>query len=133
MSLLHDTAAALGPVRQVLVRLARLLAEGLRLRLRLAQIEAVELAVFWAMVIALGLLAGGLAATAWLFANLWVVLFWWESHRLWACAGVVLGNLALAAALLGWAWWKVKHAPVPFDGTLAELRQDLQAMAGHHD
>jgi uncharacterized membrane protein YqjE len=133
MSLLQETAAALGPVRQAALRLARLLVEGLRLRARLAQMEALELALFWAAVAALGVLAAGLVSVAWLFANLWLVLYWWDTHRLWACGGVVLGNLALAAAVGAWLWWKVKHAPAPFGATLAELRQDLQAVAGHHE
>ena len=128
-----EAPALLDLLRQAALKLARLLAEGLGLRARLAQLEATELVVFWACVAALAAAATGLVATAWLFANLGVILYWWETHRVRACGGVVLGNIALAAAALGYASRRVRRAPEPFQATLAELRRDVQTLVAPHD
>jgi uncharacterized membrane protein YqjE len=62
-----------------------------------------------------------------------VVVLFWDTHRLWAIAGVtVVFVLAGAIALLR-GFGQYKDAPHPFAATLAELEKDRAWLAGRRD
>ena len=63
----------------------------------------------------------------------WIVVFFWDTHRLEAVAGVTL-VFALAGAFLLWRNATLaRESPTPFSATLAELAKDRTWLAnGDH-
>ena len=64
----------------------------------------------------------------------WVVVFFWDTHRLEAIAAVTLAFAAIGAGLLWWDFVRVREAPAPFSATLAEFEKDrgwLAKRTGH--
>ena len=71
-------------------------------------------------------LEGAAVATAAmaLYAGAFVIVLFWETHRLLAIAAVGLVHLALGAFLLAKARSMGRDAPGPFAASLEELRRD---------
>jgi uncharacterized membrane protein YqjE len=120
--------------------LARLAAAGVGLvstRVELFSVELTEERERVARRIALIAVGGVLVAFAALFAGLFAIALFWDTHRLVAIALVAAAHLAVGAFLL----WKAKtlgrNAPGPFSASLEELRRDRavleRALADHAD
>jgi len=63
-----------------------------------------------------------------LLAAFFVIAFFWDTHRLWAAGGMA----ALYLGIAGWATirlqGKARNAPPPFEATLSEFQNDLEAL-----
>ncbi len=76
-------------------------------------------------------LAGALfLALALLLAAFFVVLLFWDSHRLAALGGVTIAYLAIAGVAFGRLRAKARASPPPFEATLRELAADVEALRG---
>jgi len=109
--------------------LGRLADGGLALFRTRAELISVELAEERdRLVRRLAFLVGGvlLLAFAALYAGAFVIVLFWETHRLLAIAGVTLVLAVVAVLLLGQARSIGRDAPPPFSATLAELDKDYQ-------
>jgi uncharacterized membrane protein YqjE len=63
----------------------------------------------------------------------WVVVYFWDTHRLEAIAGITL-IFALAGGFLLWRNAALeRQSPKPFSATLAELSKDRSWMMGRDD
>lgn len=106
------------------------LAELLAARAELAVVELrqegerkkqmIALAAAGALFLALGLLV----------ATLFIVVLFWDTHRLAAIGGVAIAYLALSAAAFGRLRRKAATDPPPFEATLRELAADRDMLAG---
>jgi len=116
-------------------RIGATLAAMAATRLELAAVEVQQEARRMVGCLAWTVVAAGLAAGAVVLAALFVVLLFWDTHRLQAVAGMAV-LLGLGAALL---LFKVRAAldarPPLLAATMAELRQDLDFVraAAHAD
>jgi uncharacterized membrane protein YqjE len=85
--------------------------------------EQLVLAVTGAVFLLMGLL----------LAAFFVVVFFWDTHRLLAIGGVTILYLGIA----GWAFLalrgKLRDAPPPFEATLRELKADGEMLRGRHE
>jgi uncharacterized membrane protein YqjE len=113
-------------LRGALARLAAAAVALVGTRVELASIEFAEereRARDRLILVAVALTGFGFALLA---ASAFVVVLFWEAHRLEAIAGVCLFYLAVG----GIAAWKLAagrgNAPAPFAGTLAELERDRE-------
>jgi len=78
------------------------------------------------------LIAGGvfMLSFAILGVAAWIVVFFWETHRLEAIAGVTV-VFALAGAFFVWRNVVLaRESPMPFSATLAELAKDRTWLTG---
>lgn len=111
-------------------RIASNLLAIVRTRLELAAIELQEETQRLVGYLAWGVAAAFFAVVALLLAILFVLVLFWDSHRLLAI-GSMTGLFALAGLL---AYFKVRGdlatRPALLAGTLAELRKDAQAVKG---
>ena len=78
----------------------------------------------------LGIVAGLFLALALLLAALLVVVFFWDTHRLAALAGVTLLYAGVAAGTFATLRAKQRASPAPFEATLRELRADRELLGG---
>lgn len=112
---------------------ARLTASLLALARARAELAAVEFAEERARLQQqLVLLITGMVALlfAAFFVAVWVIVYFWDTYRLTAVAGVVL-TFALAGAIVLWRRAEsARAAPAPFAATLAELERDRAAFSG---
>lgn len=118
--------SALGLVREA----AALGVAALVTRGELAAIELTEARERAARWLVFALVAGVLLLAALLVASLWVVSIFWDSHRSEAIAFVAL---AYALAGGGTMWWlvaRLRAAPPLLQATIAELKQDCDALRG---
>ena len=78
----------------------------------------------------LGLAAAGafLLAFAAMFVGAFVVVLFWDTHRLAALAAVALAHLAGGAILLSRAKAIGRDSPSPFAATIDELRKDKELL-----
>ena len=78
----------------------------------------------------LALVAGGglLLAFGALFAGAFVIVLFWDTHRLWAIAAVALVHLAAGLFLLSKAKAIGRDAPSPFAATIDELKKDKELL-----
>lgn len=122
---------ARGPVRRLLDSAAGLLTTILvlgRTRLELLTVE-VELEIRCIAEIAVWLMIALHAAILTLaLCGFWIILFFWDSHRLLA-TGLVTGFFALtaliASLMLG---YRLRTKPPVLQGTLSELAQDIERL-----
>ena len=113
--------------------LLRLVAGGLalaRTRLELAGVEWAEERQRLASVLALAVAGAILATLAVAALTLFVVAYFWETHRYEAIAGVVVVYGALAAFAFVRAASIVRRQPTPFAATIAEFEKDRAILAG---
>ena len=113
--------------------LLRLVAGGLalaRTRLELAGVEWAEERRRLASVLALAVAGAILATLAIAALTLFVVAYFWDSHRYEAIAGVVVVYGALAGFAFARAASIVRRQPTPFAATIAEFEKDRAMLSG---
>lgn len=104
-----------------------------RTRVELAVVEFREERERLKHIVLLGIVAGVfLALVAVLFAVFIVVLFW-DSHRVAAAAGVTVAYLAIGLGAVASLRRRIRELPLPFEASLAELGQDVEALRGAHE
>lgn len=77
--------------------------------------------------------AGFCLALGILFASVFVIACFWETHRLAAIGGVSLFYLGAAAAAFAHVSARMRASPAPFEATLRELAADRAALRGSHE
>ena len=66
-------------------------------------------------------------------AALFVVVLFWDTHRLAAVGGMTLLYFGIAGFALLRAAARAREAPPPFEATLRELAADRDALRGSHE
>jgi uncharacterized membrane protein YqjE len=117
-------------LRSASARLGASLLGLARTRLELASVEFTEERDRIQRQLTLLIGAVGLLLFAAFFAAAWVVVYFWDTNRLTAVAGVACVFAAAAAVLLLMRSQAARSAPTPFAATLAELERDRDALAG---
>ena len=111
-------------------RLGATLIALVRTRAELAVVELREEGARRKDQLVVALVGAAFLVLALLCASLLVVVFFWETHRVAALAGVTLAHAAIA----GWAFATLRRisgeAPQPFAATLAELERDREMLSG---
>ena len=119
-----------GPVglRGSLTRAASALVGLLSTRAELASVEFTEERE--RLTRRLALVAGGglLLAFGALFAGAFVIVLFWDTHRLAAIAAVALAHVAAGLFLLSKAKAIGRDAPSPFAATIDELKKDKELL-----
>jgi uncharacterized membrane protein YqjE len=111
-----------------LKRLARTAVELLQRRLELLSRDVEDAKVRFLSILLLGAVALLCLALGLVTGTLWLVVAFWDTHRmlvLGSLTGAFLGGGLLALAALG---WRARRGPRLFDGTLAELEKDRDAL-----
>ena len=118
-----------GGMRPALARLAESAVALLRTRAELAGVEIAEERE--RLMLRLALLVGGVVVIAFavLFAGLFVIAVFWDTHRLGAIACVALFYALAGALLVARAKSIGSQGPAPFAATLAELERDRARLA----
>lgn len=111
-------------LRAALGRLAAASVGLLSTRAELASLELVEERERLTQRLALIAAGGMILAFGAMFAGAFVIVLFWDTHRLWAIALVALAHAAAGAFLLARARAIGRDAPPPFSATLEELRKD---------
>ena len=109
---------------------ARSIVEAVQLRLSLFGNELEEQGARFARVAMLWAVGGFCAGVSVILASMFLVVLFWDSHRL-TVLGLLTGGFALAAvgAVMG-AKTLLDGRPRPFADTLAELERDRRALGG---
>ena len=81
------------------------------------------------MVVLAAVAAVFLAMGAVLFA-MFVVIVFWDSHRLLAAGGMTALYVGIGVAALARLRRSARESPPPFEATLAELAKDIDALKG---
>jgi len=102
-----------------------------RTRLELASVEFAEERDRLQQQLMLLIAAVGLLLFAVLFVATWIVVYFWDTSRLTAIAGVALVFAAAGAVLLAMRSQAARAAPTPFAATVAEFERDRAGLAGH--
>ncbi len=125
---LPDAPAERQGLRPAVTRVARALVGMLSTRAELASVEFTEERE--RLTKRLALVAGGglLLAFGALFAGAFVIVLFWDTHRLAAIAAVALAHLAVGLVLLAKAKAIGRDAPSPFAATIDELRKDKELL-----
>jgi uncharacterized membrane protein YqjE len=125
----HEAGAApsaLGLVREVVaLALAALVTRG-----ELASVELTEARDRAARWLVLALVAGVLLLAALLVGSLWVVSIFWETHRSEAIAVVAIAYALAGGGTMWWLLARLRAAPPLLQATIAELKQDCDALRG---
>jgi len=128
-----DSDSEQAPARDLRGASARLGASLLglaRTRLELASVEFSEERDRIRQQLTLLFVALGLLLFAVLFVAVWVVVYFWDTHRLTAIASVAFVFAATGGVLLLLRSQSGRSAPTPFAATIAELERDRAALAG---
>jgi uncharacterized membrane protein YqjE len=112
-------------------RLAASLLGLVRTHLELASVEFTEERDRIQQQVTLLLAAVGLLLFAVLFVAGWIVVYFWDTHRLTAIASIAFVFAATGVVLLLMRAQAARSAPTPFAATMAELERDRAAMAGN--
>jgi uncharacterized membrane protein YqjE len=107
-----------------------LVAAALVTRGELAALELTEAREHAGRWLALALAAAMLLLAALLVGALFVVSVFWDTYRSEAIAAIALAYGAAGAALAAWLLARLRAAPPLLQGTLAELKQDCEALRG---
>lgn len=127
---MSERPSATPGLRDALARIATTALSLVHTRLALASLELAEERERLKAVFALVVIAAVCAAFALMGASLFVVAYFWDTHRNGAIAGVTLFYV-LAAAIAGWRIMVIRrNAPTPFAATLAELDRDRRTISG---
>ena len=102
-------------------------------RVELAVVELREEAERRKEMAVLAAAAGVFLALAALLFALFVVVLFWDSHRVAAAAAVTVVYLGIGLAALARLRRRGKDSPAPFENTLAELAKDVEALRGQHE
>ena len=111
----------------------RLLAGGLALARSRLELASVELALErqrFTTIVALAVAGAVLATLALAALTLFVVAYFWDTHRYEAIAALVVVYGALAAFAILRAGAIARRDPTPFAATIAELDKDRRWLAG---
>ena len=125
-----EQQAAPRSLRGSAARLGAALLGMARTRLELASIEFAEERNRIQQQLGLLVAASGFLMFAVLFAAVWVVVYFWDTHRLTAIAIVALVFAAAGTVLLLLRSQAARAAPTPFSATIAEFDRDRVALAG---
>lgn len=107
-------------------RIAATLVAMVRTRLELASVEMEEQSQRWLSYLLMSLLALFLFGVAVVLAALFVVILFWDTHRIGAVLGLA-AVFALAAAAIGMKVRSgMKAQPALLSATIGELRKDLE-------
>lgn len=68
-----------------------------------------------------------------LFASVFVIAWFWDTHRLAAIGGVSLFHFGVAAAAFAHVSARMRASPAPFEATLRELAADRDALRGSRE
>jgi len=125
---LPEAAGGRQGLRPAMARAASAVVALLSTRVELASIEFTEERE--RLTTRLALVAGGalLLAFAALFIGAFVIVVFWDSHRLWAIAAVAAAHLVAALVLLSKAKAMGRDAPSPFAATIDELKKDRELL-----
>lgn len=125
---LPDAPAERQGLRPAITRVARALVGMLSTRAELASVEFTEERE--RLTKRLALVAGGglLLAFGALFVGAFVIVLFWDTHRLWAIAAVALAHLAAGLFLLSKAKAIGRDSPSPFAATIDELKKDKELL-----
>jgi len=125
---LPDAPAERQGLRPAITRVARALVGMLSTRAELASVEFTEERE--RLTKRLALVAGGglLLAFGALFVGAFVIVLFWDTHRLWAIAAVALAHLAAGLFLLSQAKAIGRDSPSPFAATIDELKKDKELL-----
>lgn len=109
------------------------LLEAVGTRAELALTELREEGERRRQMLVLALVGGLFAALALLLVALFVVVFFWDTHRLAALGGVTLLYGGIAALALAALRAKQRASPPPFEATLRELAADRELLLRRHE
>lgn len=104
-----------------------------RTRLELAVVEFREERERRKQMALLGIVAGVFFALAALLFAVFIVVLFWDSHRVAAAAGVTVAYLAIGLGALASLRRRIRELPPPFEASLAELGRDVEALRGAHE
>jgi uncharacterized membrane protein YqjE len=111
-------------------RLAHTAVGLVQTRLELLSLDVEEAKLRLLSTVLLGAVAFLCLSLGVVMGALWLVVAFWETHRMLVMGlltGGFLGGGLLALAALS---WRAKHGPRLFSGTLAELEKDRAALGG---
>src|SRR4029434_8250689 len=111
-------------------RLAASLLGLVRTHLELASVEFTEERDRIQRQLTLLVAAIGLLLFAVLFVAGWIVVYFWDTHRLTAIASIAFVFAATGAVLIWMRAQAARSAPTPFAATMAEFERDRAAFAG---
>ena len=100
----------------------------LRTRLELAAVELAEARARIKDMVVLAAVGIVLALFALLFASLFVIAWFWDTHRLAAVGGVSLFYIVVTVGIFARLRQISRNAPPPFAATLEELENDAAAL-----
>ncbi len=100
----------------------------LRTRLELAAVELAEARARIKDMVVLAAVGIVLALFALLFASLFVIAWFWDTHRLAAVGGVTLFYIVVTVGIFARLRQISRNAPPPFAATLEELENDAAAL-----
>jgi uncharacterized membrane protein YqjE len=106
------------------------LLEAVGTRAELAFVELREEGERRKELLVLGLVGAIFLALGLLLAALFVVVLFWDSHRLLALGAVTLAYLGVALGAFGTLRRRQRESPAPFEATLRELAADRAALGG---
>ena|SRR5258708_8774985 len=121
-----------GPA-ELLRSLGATLMEMIETRAELALVELRELGDRRKEALLLAIAGGLFLAMGLLLAAFFVVVYFWDSHRLPAIAGVTLLYLAIAAFAFLRLRARERASPPPFEATLRELANDRDMLRGQRE
>jgi uncharacterized membrane protein YqjE len=104
-----------------------------RTRIELAVVELREEAERKKEALVLGAVAGVFLAMAALLFAFFIVVVFWDTHRIAASAGVTLAYLGIGVVALLRLKRIAGASPPPFEATLAELAKDVEALGGNRE
>ena len=113
--------------------LERLVAGGMalmRTRLELASVELAEERARFTSIVAFAVAGAVLATLALAALTLFVVAYYWDTHRFEAIAALAIAYGALAAFAFLRVGAIARNPPTPFAATIAELEKDRRWLAG---
>lgn len=116
------------PPRPSLRRLAGTMLEIVQSRIELIGIELTEEKERLMSAAFLGLAAMLFSALALVSLTALVIVIFWDTYRLHAMTGIFVVYLVLAAWCAARARNILRHAPMPFEATLAEFEKDRDAL-----
>jgi uncharacterized membrane protein YqjE len=104
-----------------------------RTRIELAVLELREEGERRKQMAVLAAVAGVFLAMAAMLFALFIVVLFWDTHRVAAAGAVTVIYLAIGLIALGRLKQRGREAPPPFEATLAELAKDVEALRSGHE
>ena len=99
-----------------------------RTRIELAGVELQETTGLVKELLILAICGALLGIFTLLFASMFVIVYFWDSHPLAAVGAVALFYLALTVAVLVRLRQRLRSGPTPFAATLAEFQNDVTSL-----